>query len=113
MTISWTFRSIFLGGKVEVEYSVRTSFRSLYLEGGQIRKARAQRGLSGWLVGWFVGWVGAWCVGRWGGFSCVDCACFLVGDEVFGDKKDLGTFRAASSPSNECELFCWEREEGF
>ena len=26
VTISWTFRSIFLGGKVEVEYSVRMSF---------------------------------------------------------------------------------------
>ena len=67
---------------------------------------------GGWWVGLWVGWVLGVLVGG-GGFSCVDCACFLVGDEVFGDKKDLGTFRAASSPSNECELFCWEREEGF
>jgi len=44
-----------LKGKVEVEYPVRTSLRSLYLEGGQIRKARVG-GLVGGLGGFLVCW---------------------------------------------------------
>ena len=56
-------------GRVEAEERVRTSLRSLRREGGQIWKARAQRGLSELLV--VVGWVGALCggSGRLGGLA--------------------------------------------
>ncbi len=65
VTISRMFWLIVLVGRVEADERVRMSLRSMRWAVGQIWKARAQRGLSKWLVGW----VGAWCGGRQEGLA--------------------------------------------